>query len=45
MRRRGEVISTIDLLIATAAVPDGVPLVTRNAREFERVPSLHILSY
>lgn len=45
LRRRGEVISTMDLLIATAAVADGVPLVTRNAREFERVPGLHVLSY
>lgn len=43
--RRGETISTMDLLIATAAVIDGAPLVSRNAREFERVPGLHVLSY
>lgn len=45
LRRRREGISTMDLLIATAAVVDGAPLVTRNAREFERVPGLHVLSY
>lgn len=45
LRRRGEPISTMDLLIATAAVLDGAPLVTRNVREFERVPGLHVLTY
>lgn len=45
LHRRGETISTMDLLIATAAVIDGAPLVTRNAREFERVPGLYVLSY
>lgn len=45
LRRRGEGIATMDLLIAAAAVVDGAPLVTRNAREFERVPGLHVLSY
>lgn len=45
LRRRGEQISTMDLLIATAAVQDDVPLLTRNVKDFERVPSLHVLSY
>jgi len=45
LRRRGERIATMDLLIATAAVRDGAPLVTRNVRDFERVPSLHVISY
>lgn len=45
LRRRGEPISTMDLMIAAAAVRDEAPLVTRNVREFERVPSLHVLSY
>jgi predicted nucleic acid-binding protein len=35
----------VDLLIATAAVVDDGPLVTRNFREFERVPGLDVLSY
>jgi tRNA(fMet)-specific endonuclease VapC len=45
LRRRGEPISTMDLLIATAAVADGAALVTRNVGEFERVPGLHVLAY
>lgn len=45
LRQRGEPIATMDLLIATAAVRDGAPLVTRNVKDFERVPSLHVLSY
>lgn len=45
LRRRGETISTMDLLIATAALVDGAALVTRNARDFERVPGLRVLAY
>lgn len=45
LRQRGEPIATMDLLIAAAAVRDGAPLVTRNVKDFERVPSLHVLSY
>jgi tRNA(fMet)-specific endonuclease VapC len=45
LRRRGDSVSTMDLLIATGAVVDGAGLVTRNAREFERVPGLRVISY
>lgn len=45
LRRRGEVISRRELLIATAAIVDAAPLVTRNAREFDRVPGLDVRSY
>lgn len=45
LHRRGEGISTMDLLIATAAVVDQARVVTRDARHFERVPGLHVLSY
>jgi predicted nucleic acid-binding protein len=38
-------IATMDLLIATAAVVDGAPLITRNARDFSRVPGLDVISY
>ena len=34
-----------DLLIASAARTHDVPLVTRNARDFERVPGLNVVSY
>jgi len=43
-RREGR-IATMDLLIATSAVVAGAPLVTRNAKDFVRVPDLEILSY
>lgn len=45
LRRRGESISSMDLLIATGALVDGAALVTRNAREFERVPGLRVIAY
>jgi predicted nucleic acid-binding protein len=43
-RREGR-ISTMDLLIATSAVIDEAALVTRNAKDFLRVPGLEVLSY
>jgi tRNA(fMet)-specific endonuclease VapC len=45
LQRRGEVIATMDLLIALTALVDGAPLVTRNAAHFERVPDLRLLEY
>ena len=45
LRRRGEAVSTMDLLIGTAALVDESPLVTRNARDFERIPGLRVLGY
>lgn len=45
LRRRGETVATMDLLIATAARIEDARLVTRNARDFERIPGLHVLAY
>jgi predicted nucleic acid-binding protein len=45
MRRRGESVATMDLLIAAAARVEDAPLVTRNVRHFERVPKLHVIAY
>ncbi len=45
LRGAGTTIDAIDLLIATAAVLDGSPLVTRNARHFSRVPGLVVVGY
>ena len=38
-------VSTMDLLIATSALIAEASLVTRNARDFSRVPGLEILEY
>jgi len=38
-------ISTMDLLIVTAAVLDAAPLLTANAKHFERIRDLQVLSY
>ena len=36
---------TMDVLIATAALVDDAPLITRNARDFARVPGLRLMRY
>ncbi len=35
----------MDLLIATGARTHDAPVVTRNVRDFERVPGLDVVSY
>lgn len=45
LERAGQRIGVMDLLIATAAVLDGAAVVTRNAREFRRVPGLTVIEY
>ncbi len=45
LRRRGEPISAMDLLIAAAARVEDARLVTRNVRDFERIPGLNVISY
>jgi tRNA(fMet)-specific endonuclease VapC len=44
-QRSRQRIGTMDLLIATAAVVAGAPLVTRNVKDFARVPGLDVLPY
>lgn len=41
----GASIATMDLLIATAAVLDAAPLMTRNQRHFSKVPGLRLEKY
>jgi tRNA(fMet)-specific endonuclease VapC len=45
IRASGTSIDTMDLLIATAAVLDRAPLVTRNGRHFSKVPGLTVEEY
>jgi tRNA(fMet)-specific endonuclease VapC len=45
LKKRGELIGANDLWIAAAALRHNEPLVTRNARDFQRVPGLQILTY
>jgi predicted nucleic acid-binding protein len=45
LQGRGEIIATMDTLIATSALVEDAPLVTRNVAHFERVPDLRIIEY
>ena len=45
LQRTGRLVGTMDLLIATAAIVDSAPLVTRNEKEFRRVPGLRVIEY
>ena len=45
MARSKRLIGTMDLLIATAALIDDAQLVTRNVKDFSRVPGLRVLGY
>ena len=45
VQRSGRRIASRDLLIATAAIVDDAPLVTRHVAEFSRVPGLRVLGY
>jgi len=45
LEEAGRVISAMDLLIATAAVVDGAPIVTGNPKHFDRVPELEVITY
>ncbi|MDP2319441.1 MAG: type II toxin-antitoxin system VapC family toxin [Acidobacteriota bacterium] len=43
--RGGRPVAAMDLLIATAATLHDAPLVTRNVKDFSRVPGLRVLKY
>lgn len=44
-RGSGNRIGTNDLWIAATALAHGLPLVTRNHRDFSRIPQLQVLGY
>lgn len=43
--RRRRTVPSMDLLIATAAIVEDAALVTRNVKDFSRVPGLRIIRY
>ena len=45
LERMKKPIASMDLLIATTALLDDAPLVTRNTRDFSRVPGLRVIEY
>lgn len=45
LERAGQRIAAMDLLIATAALVDAAPVVTRNVGDFSRVPGLEVVTY
>jgi len=45
LKRAGRQIATMDLLIATAALVDEAVLLTRNVKDFRRVPGLEVRGY
>lgn len=45
LEKAGTPIGSMDMLIAAHAVSLGLPLVTNNTREFERIPDLTILDW
>jgi tRNA(fMet)-specific endonuclease VapC len=45
LQRGGVKVATMDLLIGTAAIEAGAPLLTRNRKDFERIPGLEVLTY
>ena len=45
IQKAGRSVSAMDLLIATAALVDDAPLVTRNVRDFSRIPGLRVIGY
>jgi tRNA(fMet)-specific endonuclease VapC len=45
LERKGEAIGPMDTLIAAIALAHGATLVTRNVREFERVPGLTVVNW
>ena len=42
LRRRGQLIPDLDLLIAATALEEGLTLITRNMRHFNRIPDLRL---
>lgn len=44
-RRTGRPVASMDLLIGTTALLEDAALVTRNVKDFSKIPGLRVLSY
>ncbi len=45
LRASGQMVGANDLWIASIALANGVPVLTRNPSDFERVPGVHVIAY
>ena len=45
IRRSRATVASMDLLIGTAALLEDAPLVTRNVKDFSKIPGLRLLTY
>ncbi len=45
LKGKGQMIGTLDPLIAAHAISEGAVLVTRNVKHFNRVPDLHVVDW
>jgi len=45
LQSKGNLIGANDLWIGATGLAHGLPVVTRNARDFERIPKLKVISY
>jgi tRNA(fMet)-specific endonuclease VapC len=45
IKRSRRTVASMDLLIATAALVEDSPLVTRNVKDFSKIPGLRVLRY
>ena len=45
LEKTGTPIGAMDMLIAAHAVSLGIPLVSNNTREFERIPTLNVIDW
>ena len=45
IKRGGQSVSTMDLLVATVALVEQEPLITRNLKDFQKIPGLRVEDY
>ena len=45
LRQQGQLIGVNDLWIAAVGIANNLPVLTRNRREFDRVPGLTVIAY